>query len=80
MKTLITKTNKKIRITNDLVGRFVRIRFDDIGQVDALVASVDIENKFRSLRAFFPSDCSYSGTITEDQIVAIGPRLTVPKF
>ena len=67
-------TKKEIAEKLD-VGRFVRIRFNDIGVVDGLVTEID----GKRLKIY----CHYEHStdiVERDQIVEIGPYLNVPKF
>lgn len=57
-------------------GRFVRVRFDDIGACDGLVTEVCTKTSYR---VFFPYDGD-NAIIEHSQIVTVGPHVLVPKF
>jgi len=73
------KTSKKIKITKDLIGRFVRVHYTDIGCADGICTDVRIGSKCRTF-SFFGVDGASGKSIEEDQLIAIGPRIEIPIF
>jgi len=57
------------------VGRFVRIRFDDVGVIDGLITEFD---GFRG-RVYCIVDRDID-KFEKSQVVEVGPYLNVPKF
>lgn len=64
-----------------VVGRFVRVRYDDIGVVDGLIVERynDNQGKYFEFKVYEHTTHS-TNRITYDQIVAVGPYLNVPAF
>lgn len=69
------KEEKNMKINKDLIGKFVRVRFDDIGIRDAICIHVD--SSYKQFTVFIDGD---KQTIENDQLVKVGPRINVPKF
>jgi len=65
-----------LRSKQDLVGRFVRVRWDDIGCTDELVLNITERGSID----LFSLQWDACRQAEFDQIVIVGPRLTAPKF
>lgn len=62
-------------------GRWVRIRYDDVGCRDALLVDIERDSYGRAqYRIFEPGMPNGPERIEYDQIVAIGPFANVPVF
>lgn len=69
---------KALKITKDLIGRYVRISFTDVGCVDGIC--VDVNSKDKTLSFFSPIDNTIDEWAEIGQLVEIGPYLEIPKF
>lgn len=68
--------NKKIKVE---VGRWVRVWWEDSGAEDGICATD--EKGETSIRVVFPYRKEISLTsVDRDQILAVGPRVSCPKF
>jgi len=59
---------KKIKIKQSDVGRWVTVKWDDVGRIDSLLVDYDKDGKYGYARVFEPYNNRLT-TITMDQIV-----------
>jgi hypothetical protein len=67
----------KPEITEALVGHFVRVRYNDVGCVDALCIGVTLSDY---PRCSVYCDGEVDNWVHDDQLVSIGPNMEVPEF
>jgi hypothetical protein len=70
---------KKLKVTKNLVGRYVRVYYNQ-GSVDGICVAVDTNQRPYSFSFFSPVADYMFGSAEEDQLIAIGPVVEIPRF
>lgn len=69
------EANKKCRI-----GRFVRLRYEDVGVVDGLIVGRSINHRNELVLEVYEVSSDGTSHVAYGQVVEVGPYLTVPAF
>lgn len=73
-----------IKLTQDHVGKFCMVQWDDVGKMEGLI--VEVENRpapvknakpYQNVKVFFPIDSTLDN-VEGDQIVSVGKRIVIP--